>query len=421
MQTAGTERRTFHYPGTGIPDEVNVSTFELQSPNIKRESVAYEAHKAPFKEGGPFLLRRYSLQRGIVTNSYTDRCNRGWRVDTNVGNFKMQGDFSVFGLPNILSEEELSARFAQAVPPFQALVTYGEAALNRINPLDLSESSIIQSIIELYREGLPHLPGMAIRKARDGLKASGGEYLNVMFGWTPLALEIKAIYDCYNKMNTLFQRLKRQNNKCVRRKATIYKDTTKNTSSISGGVGSYPLYHYANSVPGQKVEVATVDTEETTRIWVVGAGKYYIPDIESVEFKKLFIEQIYGARPSLSILYELMPWSWLLDYFTNVGDVIQYEFGPKLGTYVHEYAYLMRHKIKTVTYKGGSGWTYDQPDCFVDPTYKPSPPFIAREVYETKERIAATPYGFGSKLSGLSPKQLAILTALGISRTNFPK
>lgn len=417
MQASGSKTQIRMYPSS--PPDVTTWNLELQSPTIKRESVAYEAHKAPFLEGGPFALRRYRLDRGIVTNSFRDGYNEGWRNTETTGNFRMQGDFTIFGLPNIFDESILAARFAQAIPPLQPLDAYGEQALNRINPLDLSESSIIQSIVELYREGLPSIPGATIRKTRELLKGSGGEYLNAVFGWAPLANDVKAIYDCYRKMDSLFKRLKAENGKKVRRKATLVNDTTRTTDTYIGPCLAYPQDHYTNNVPGQSKTMATLDIEDSTRIWVVGAGSYYIPDIDSVEFHKKFLEQIYGARPSLAILYELMPWSWLIDYFTNVGDVIQYHFGPQLGTYVHQYSYLMRHRKITKTYRGGSGWTWSQPDAYQEAIYKPAPEFIAREVYETKERIAATPYGFGLKLSDLSSKQLAILTALGLSKQSF--
>jgi hypothetical protein len=40
----------------------------------------------------------------------------------------------------------------------------------------------------------------------------------------------------------------------------------------------------------------------------------------------------------------------------------------------------------------------------------------ASETWETKERIAASHFGFGVQMESLSARQLAILSALGLSR-----
>jgi hypothetical protein len=72
------------------------------------------------------------------------------------------------------------------------------------------------------------------------------------------------------------------------------------------------------------------------------------------------------------------------------------------------YGYMMEHSINKVTY------SYEAiPGTYVQ---KPSIPDLAF-VTETKLRQKANPFGFGVSWDGLSPLQLAITAALGLSRT----
>jgi hypothetical protein len=70
---------------------------------------------------------------------------------------------------------------------------------------------------------------------------------------------------------------------------------------------------------------------------------------------------------------------------------------------------MMEHSIKTdiYTFFGKSG-IYGRPDLTVPPL---------RLVTETKKRVPASPFGFGITWDGLSPLQVSILGALGITRS----
>jgi len=106
-------------------------------------------------------------------------------------------------------------------------------------------------------------------------------------------------------------------------------------------------------------------------------------------------------------LWNLAPWSWAVDWFSNTGDVISNLTDRGLYGLVMRYGYVMEHTITTDTY------TLVQPSS---PTAKKMLGSPLRVITETKQRRGANPYGFGVSWDGLSPFQGSILAALGISR-----
>jgi hypothetical protein len=115
-----------------------------------------------------------------------------------------------------------------------------------------------------------------------------------------------------------------------------------------------------------------------------------------------------------------MPWSWLIDWFSNVGDVIANLSSNGIADLTYDYAYLMRHASTRTE------WSLQIPqhkiaifDGVPAVDLPRSSTGSVTELKETKERVAATPFGFGVQFDDLSVRQIAILSALGLSRLNF--
>ncbi len=75
------------------------------------------------------------------------------------------------------------------------------------------------------------------------------------------------------------------------------------------------------------------------------------------------------------------------------------------------YGYVMEHTVQTTVIESTGGWYVVSPGKF---QRMPDIKFVV--VDETKQRLRATPYGFGLSWDGFSPEQLAILASLGITR-----
>jgi hypothetical protein len=122
----------------------------------------------------------------------------------------------------------------------------------------------------------------------------------------------------------------------------------------------------------------------------------------------IFARKLLGADLTPDSIWNLAPWSWMVDWFSSAGSVVENWSSWMINNQVLLYGYMMEHTIATNTY------TYVGNTGFRTPV---APPFDVTLVSETKIRRQATPYGFGINLSQLSKRQIAIIAALGLSRS----
>jgi hypothetical protein len=157
-----------------------------------------------------------------------------------------------------------------------------------------------------------------------------------------------------------------------------------------------------------------VDTieESTEKYFFSGAFSYLLTGDDSVydklhEYAQL-ANRLLGIRVDITLLWELAPWSWLADWFTNIGAFINLNNDIANDNLVVRYGYLMRTSEYTrVSTQSGLR------------AYSSGPAPTASSFYKLvqKERVRATPYGFGFDLTTLSASQIAILASLGLTKS----
>jgi len=244
-------------------------------------------------------------------------------------------------------------------------------------------------------------------------RAHGSEYLNVQFGWKPFVRDLRQMYQLWWDIDRRMAQLVRENGRNIRRKATLVNDRSVTTTSTTY---SYP---YANVYGGPPTfmsgqTVYTVRVAESLRIWFVGGYRYYIPDVGSSQWNRRARVALFGGLPTPDVLYQLMPWSWLLDWFTNVGDVVSNLSVNAVDNLVSNYSFTMREYSKVTEHTAYV--THDRSDGYYSWPYV-SHAFRSTDTVVTKARLGGgNPYGLDVPLASLSPYQLSILAALGISR-----
>lgn len=261
---------------------------------------------------------------------------------------------------------------------------------------------------EIWRSlrGHPSAPFMAPKKAAD-------HFLNQEFGWIPFLNDVEKFADNVANGEFKINQLARDNNAWVRRRRTLYQNTTGwNTDYYQWGFpGCQPNGAYLNLVfPSQQWAVYSrlVDS-----VWASGAFKYYRPELDKSlpsydDMMPAMRRQmlLHGARLNPSVLWRATPWTWLIDWGLGVGKLIDNMEAIGLDGVVSKYLYLMQHTRREIISEHVLSGHDGDPVVFTWP-----------RSYEVKQRMeASNPYGFGLSWSGLSPMKLAILAALGISR-----
>lgn len=296
---------------------------------------------------------------------------------------------------------------------------YGTRAVN--NTIPTAPGFSLATFLGELTEGLPSLFGMDTLKSRgDRVRASGGEYLNYQFGWVPLVSDLRKAAEAVVKTAKILRQFERDGGRQVRRSFTFPVEitstpTTLQTTSSEGiclfGGGDMQAAFMANRggrVPGARYHESISRRE----IWFKGAFEYAVIEGNTFSDKLARFEQeaniLLGTRLTPEVLWNLAPWSWMADWFGNIGDVLSNATYLSSDGLVMRYGYLMCH---TVAYN-----RYSIPDGAKFAPGLETGPIFSLFGRETKERVRATPYGFGLNPSGFSPKQWAILAALGMTR-----
>lgn len=123
-----------------------------------------------------------------------------------------------------------------------------------------------------------------------------------------------------------------------------------------------------------------------------------------MEYTADMARRLYGVRVSPSVIWNLTPWTWAIDWASNAGDVLQNIEAFSNDGLVMRYGYIMSEQ--SVRYDRRWKGAYNRV------------PLTTADAYgvTSKVRERATPYGFGLDPDGFSGSQLSILAALGMTR-----
>lgn len=355
----------------------------------------------PYREGGPF--------DSIMIKDYGLKTYRASSAPVYYGSYRYTYNGSF--MPSWIAPLGLrcvdGVKLDEIAEALGDVSSYGPGAYNKFSPVK-PKVSLGQFLAE-FRE-MPRMikqtasffnKGWRMRGGktyRNKSKAYANEWLNNQFGWVPFISTIIDTYEATKKLSNTLARLRKYNGQWEKRGGVVQE--TKSSSLFYSTVGSAYTVPTLSSVFGQSRLRVYEHFEQD--VWFEARYKYYLPQLEEMRFPPGVIAQIYGLRITPSLLYQLTPWSWLADWFSSVGDMLKAADDSQYGQLVTRDAYLMgttqrRYNIQDKFYGLGHA------EC----------DYIVRR----KQRLEATPYGFGVHSTDLSPWKISILAALGISRS----
>jgi len=278
-------------------------------------------------------------------------------------------------------------------------------------------ASLATALLEFYREGVPKIIGASTWKSRASAartaQSSGDEFLNVQFGWMPLVADVVDVAHGTRHLNKLLKQYVRDSGRMVRRRHSFppiesvetVAVKTKASPSLIGGESFSTVADFATLNQGTVFR----ERKTTLRRWFSGAFTYHIPNDTGLEVFKhaSTADRLLGIELDPETLWNLTPWSWAIDWFSDVGDLVKNVTSWSSDGLVVKYGYVMEHSIVRDTYY------FSGPTGYIT---KEARPEIVVLVTETKLRRKATPFGFGFNFSSLTGRQKAIIAALGITR-----
>lgn len=245
-------------------------------------------------------------------------------------------------------------------------------------------------------------------------KKVSDHFLNHQFGWSPFLGDMGKFISAYNNTERYLDNMSRDHDRWRVRRRTL--EDVVSDVKLAGGVGSG---HRPNFEPTawawwRTGDQPTWEVREQVHdiVTSVGAFKFYKPEFDksNPEYHSAVNTvgrqlTMYGARISPSNIYRSTPWTWLIDWGLNIGRSVDRITEFVQDGVVSKYLYVMRHRVRSLELT--TRLPFPSGDVILQ----------HRMTIDAKVRRGAdSPYGFGLSWDSLSPRRLAILAALGISR-----
>jgi hypothetical protein len=286
----------------------------------------------------------------------------------------------------------------------------GTSAMKWTRPLSPTVS-ILTSAGELYLDGIPLLPRVAMWR-KETLKALSNAHLSVQFGWLPIAADIKAYCRQVRSFNAILKEADASST--MERIAVGHTWPIERTTEAYQD--SYVTYNWMTGNSTGNPARTFVTKERMQKTWF--EAKYLqLPPLSPRKRDKFAefahkADVLLGLQLTPEVVWNLTPWTWLVDWFTNAGDIVSIISENLNDSLVMSNGFVMNHhRLKAEAFRPGPVPYGPKPSVLL---YSGGDRSIAFN--ETKSRFVAVPYfGFGT-VGELTNRQLSILAALGLSR-----
>jgi hypothetical protein len=261
----------------------------------------------------------------------------------------------------------------------------------------------LKDIPHMVRHAGRFLNGSAYKHGNNVISAAkevASENLAIQFGWAPLINDLIGMA----KFAESFERRKRElsrlySGRGLKRRVNLggseYEDTQSGSLKTDQGI----FIH------------STWTRRRIRKYWAVVRWKPFSDvryDPDSFEFTKILLGLKAQAFPEA--LWELLPWSWLIDYFTNVGDLVSLT-NNSLQASVTE-GVLMKSAYRSINHPP-KVWTLHAGD---NVGYASINNTVNSNEYKTRHLFTQSDLGINGSFQFLSGRQLSILNSIAMTR-----
>ncbi len=321
-----------------------------------------------------------------------------------------------------ISNEEL---FGNRLAPID-VGFYGAQLINNAIPTK-SVAQFGVALGELLDE-VPNVPisiGRTFLSGRpEGFVGSAGkDFLSYQYSVAPLIKDVQDICRVILTSGEIIRQYLRDAGLQVRRKRSLPVESVSQDIRVPIGITGIPQSgREGNNLcfasitmggtipyPGTALYGREI-TRTTNSVRFSGSFSYFLDTSDDIWSKLKVAEQLanklLGTRLTPEVLWELTPFSWLADWYANIGTIVSNASHIGEDGLVLNYGYLMHQRdVETIYVLPDFGFTAATRSEW-------------RTSYKTveKHRYRATPYGFARNPESFNGKQWAILGALGLTK-----
>lgn len=203
----------------------------------------------------------------------------------------------------------------------------------------------------------------------------GSAYLTEEFGVAPTVSDVQTLADTIEKSDVILRQFVRDSARIVHRRATRQLDQSTvwadpiswpggSDTRLDAGVRVGLLHTGWGSLDPRPTSQVYVDDRSELRVF--SAFEYFVGDpygatsrLDSYAAKA---RKLLGGGLTLSVGYELTPFSWMFDWFLDVGGLLQYQqtvadngVFQRAGGWVYERTRTIEHRISSYTDRVSTG------------------------------------------------------------------
>jgi hypothetical protein len=398
----------------------------LSLQGINRSQSHFRGKDGKYREGGPWWMMRileHSGPSGVVTVKRADR-------KLYSGRFVLSHHWGPSPVPSWwgFSNTHMMDDYWNVIKP-EAVAAYNKAKPTRPSMNLANALYELKDVPEMLKQANQHIiqrvrRAWAKKSQNRNMSHTSEWYLALQFGWLPLLGDIRDLCKTQREGQGRLAQLIRDEGKPVKRRRTMpnpfgevpwnginhwtWSDDRPNSTYMSP-----TMVTQAYLGPGRTA--TEFESWVETQTWFEGQFRYLLPPgPRDVLWKARMWGKILGldVLSSPSMVYKAVPWSWLVDWFTNVGDMIEVNESGIADNLICDYGYVMHR----------SAWVHrTSADQYVQTGSTSNPKStrvnaVLTTRHEHKMRWPATTFGFGVSSQDLNLKQVSILGALGLSR-----
>lgn len=318
------------------------------------------------------------------------------------------------GMNGTLSDSVHNGQFKTQANVPTVVDKYGQTAYAKVAPTTVVFDAA-QFLGEL-REGLPRISVDILKGGLQFFKGLGSNYLSLEFGWKPF------LDDIQNAAQSLISATKAFDSSKVNRRVHRRHRVPQETASWTEFVARESLHLQCGWGPNAgfaqtslPVDVKSLYSKTFSRdLWFEGEFTSFLPlGFDPNDFLQR-ADQLINTKVTPAVLWELTPWSWLVDWSLKIQDSIVANQLAANDLLVMHYGYAMEHVVCTTSVQWDIVKVAPDPWSLISgvPT---SGGYLKSDI--RKSRVRANPYGFKvGGWGGLSTHQASILGALGLSQ-----
>jgi hypothetical protein len=248
--------------------------------------------------------------------------------------------------------------------------------------------------------------GMPLEEAR----AAADDYLTYIFGVRPTVQDLDKLAESLTRSRQIAETVSRTGMKKVRRRREL-PIQTRAASSVSNPTWTL-MYPTGNTIGIYGTRTRTV--EATQHQWFSASFRMSVSDTDNWlgQCSDLFhtIDRITGIGLDVKVAWDLIPFSFMADWFANTGDYLENRATIADYNIACEYGYYMCHtRLQHTLIASGRFGPYGYPagGSSVSTSWT--------SLVETKMRRPCNAFGFNTPDTMLNSYQWGALTALGLS------